>query len=48
MNNCYRRPEYQKVIRSLKVELKRLRKEIGDTDEENTRIREIISACWDK
>ena len=48
MNNCYRDPEYQKVIQSLKKELKRLRKEIGDTDEENPRIREIINACWDK
>ena len=47
MNNCYSSPEYQQIIQSLKSELKRLRREIGDTDEENTRIRQIISACWD-
>jgi len=47
MNNCYSSPEYQQIIQSLKSELKRLRREIVDTDEENTRIRQIISACWD-
>jgi len=47
MNNCYHDPEYHQIIQSLKAELKKLRTELGDTDEENTRIREIINACWD-
>ena len=48
MNNRYRDPQYQKIILSLKTELKRLRKEIGDTDKENQRIRKIINENWDK
>jgi len=46
MNNCYRAPEYQEVVQSLKAEMKRLRRELGDTDEDNPRIHEIISANW--
>jgi arylsulfatase A-like enzyme len=46
MNNRYRAPEYQEVIQSLKAELKRLREELEDTDEDNPRIHEIISANW--
>ncbi len=47
MHNRYRDPEYQKTIQSLKTDLEGLRKEIGDTDQEHPRIREIIDAHWD-
>ena len=47
MHNRYRDTEYRQIIRSLKAELKELRKEIGDTDRDHPRIREIISAHWD-
>ncbi|MHC4168474.1 MAG: sulfatase/phosphatase domain-containing protein, partial [Planctomycetota bacterium] len=47
MHNRYRDPDYQDVIQSLKAELKKLRKEVGDTDQEHPRIREIINAHWD-
>ena len=47
MNNRYDDPDYQETIESLKAQLKELRKEIEDTDEDNPRIREIINAHWD-
>jgi hypothetical protein len=47
MHNRYRDPDCQSIIRSLKVELRSLREEIGDTDERHPRIREIIDAHWD-
>lgn len=47
MNNRYGDPDYQETIESLKAQLKELRKEIEDTDEDNPRIREIINTHWD-
>jgi len=47
MHNRYRDTEYRQIIRSLKAELKELRKEIGDTDQDHPGIREIINAHWD-
>ena len=47
MNNRYGDPDYQEIIGSLKAQLKELRKEIKDTDEDNPIIREIINAHWD-
>lgn len=47
MHNRYDDPEYQSVIQDLKTSLKALRAEIGDTDREHPRIREIIEAHWD-
>jgi len=40
-------PDYQEIIRSLKVELRTLREELGDTDQEYPRIRKIIKTHWD-
>jgi len=48
MHNRYSDPEYRKIVASLKTELKRLRKEVGDTDEKYPQIRKIIDANWDK
>jgi hypothetical protein len=47
MHNRYGDADYQKIIRSLKVELKKLRKELGDTDQEHPRIQSIINTHWD-
>ena len=47
MNNRYGDGEYREIIRSLKVELRKVRTEIGDTDEDNPRIRGIINEHWD-
>ena len=44
MHNRYRDPNYQKIIRGLKDDLSALRQEIGDTDQDHPRIREIIKA----
>jgi len=46
MQNRYRDPEYAKVIATMKSELRVLRKQIGDTDDNNPRIRRIIDAHW--
>jgi uncharacterized sulfatase len=47
MNNRYRDVEYQEIVRSLKAELREIRRKLGDTDEDNPRIRKIIDAYWD-
>ena len=39
--------DYQKIIQPLKAELKKLRQEIGDIDQEHPGIREIINAHRD-
>ncbi|MEE8452329.1 MAG: sulfatase/phosphatase domain-containing protein, partial [Thermoguttaceae bacterium] len=46
MHNRYRDPAYRETVQSLKTELKRLRNEIGDTDQEHPRIQAIIDAHW--
>jgi len=48
MHNRYKDPDYQAIIRSLKLELKRLRQELGDTDQKHPRIQAIINARWDE
>ena len=40
--NAYGDPRYAEVVRAMKEELLRLREEVGDTDEANPRMREII------
>jgi arylsulfatase A-like enzyme len=47
MHNRYEDPDYQEIIRSLKVELKKLRQELGDTDQAHPRIQKIIQTHWD-
>ncbi len=46
MHNRFGDPEYQEVIGALKAELKKLREELGDTDEDYPRIRAIVDAHW--
>ncbi len=46
MHNRYADRAYQATVRSLKLELKTLRQELGDTDQEHPKIREIINAHW--
>ena len=48
MHNRYADPEYRQIVQSLKAELKKLRREVGDTDKEYPKIRGIIDANWDK
>ena len=47
MHNRYGADEYRKIITNLKIELQNVRKEIGDTDEDNPRIRKVIDAHWE-
>jgi N-acetylglucosamine-6-sulfatase len=47
MNNRYADAEYKKVISGLKKQLKKLRKDLGETDEKYPRIQKIIDAHWD-
>lgn len=47
MHNRYGDPAYRDVIAKLKRELKRLREELGDTDERFPRIKKIVDAHWD-
>ena len=48
MHNRYGDPAYQGIIRSLKGELKRVREEIGDTDQDHPRIQKVLNAHWDR
>ena len=47
MHNRYGDPDYQEIIQSLKLELNKLRNEIGDTDQEHPRIQKIMDTHWD-
>ncbi len=46
-HNAYGDPQYQDIIAGLKEELIRQRKLLGDTDEGNIEILEIIAKHWD-
>lgn len=46
-HNAYNDPEYAKIIKQMKVELKELKEEIGDTDEQWPEMKQIISKHWD-
>jgi arylsulfatase A-like enzyme len=48
MKNQYRNPEYRAVIEAMKVELKKTRAELNETDEKYPYIQAIIEANWDK
>jgi len=48
MKNQYRNPEYRAVIQSMKVELKKTRAELSETDEKYPFIQAIIDANWEK
>ena len=48
MNNLYGDPKYVYIIRKLKTELLRLRKEYNETDEKYPHIQKVIDEYWDK
>ncbi|WP_068472909.1 sulfatase family protein [Saccharicrinis aurantiacus] len=48
MNNVYGNPEYKEIQDQLKIKLKALREEVGDTDENYPHIKKVVDANWDK
>ncbi len=48
MKNQYANPAYRKIIADMKVELKKTREELNETDKKYPKIQEIIDANWDK
>jgi len=48
MKNEYENPKYKKIIADMKVELKKTREELNETDKKYPKIQEIIDANWDK
>ena len=46
MHNRYRDPECADIIAKMKSELRQLRDQLGDTDQDHPRIRRIIDAHW--
>ena len=48
MNNVYNNPENKLIVKELKAELKRLREELNETDENEPLIQAIIDKNWDK
>ena len=47
MHNRYADPDYAGTVAELKAELKKLRREVGDTDEGNERILRVNTDHWD-
>ena len=47
MKNEYGNPEYAKIIAGMKIELKKTRQELGETDEKYPEIQKIIDESWD-
>ncbi len=47
LHNAYNDSEYQEIIKKMKEEILRQRKELGDTDADNPEILEIIAQHWD-
>ncbi len=48
LQNAYHDPAYAAVIQDLKVGLRRLRQELGDTDADRPRMQDILSRHWDR
>ncbi len=48
MHNRYSDPDFAKVIKGMKQELRKLRSELGETDRAYPKLQKIISAHWDK
>ena len=48
MKNEYANPEYKKIIADMKVELKKTREELNETDKKYPKIQAIIDEHWDK
>nr|WP_299381157.1 sulfatase [Allomuricauda sp.] len=47
VRNAYNDPQYAQIIKQMKVELERLRKEIGDTDQQYPEMVDILKNHWD-
>ena len=47
MNNLYGDPEYQRIINGLKKQLKKIRQELDETDEDYPEIERIVMEHWD-
>lgn len=47
MNNVYRDPAYANVVKELKAELLRLKKQVGDTDEKYPELMAVREKYWD-
>jgi len=45
-HNVYRDPHYAEVVKKLKKELLRLKKELGDTDEQYPELMEVRKKYW--
>ena len=48
MKNVYPSPEYRAIIEAMKVDLKKTRAELNETDEKYAHIQAIIDANWEK
>jgi len=48
LHNAVHDPAYFTIIQGLKADLRRLRQELGDTDESYPRMQEILSRHWDR
>jgi arylsulfatase A-like enzyme len=46
LHNAYNDPKYKDIIKSMKLELLKQRKDLGDLDKDNPEINEIIAAHW--
>ncbi len=47
LHNAYNDPQYQNIIKEMKEEILRQREELGDLDEDNPEILQIISEHWE-
>ena len=47
MNNLYGKPRYAKITRQLKIQLKDLREELGDSDDRFPHIKTVVERHWD-
>ena len=47
LHNAYQEPRYQEIIAELKLEMLRQREDLGDKDEGNSEILEIMAQHWD-
>ena len=48
MNNLYGDPEYDRITKDMKAELKRVRTELNETDDDYPKVQQIISKHWNK
>ncbi len=46
MNNIYAHIQYKDIANTLKEQLKTVRTEVGDSDEHNANIAEIVARHW--